>query len=223
MKSKIIKQISEIVKNNKVSSTEWRYISQQIRNQNNLVIPKRPKKLPNYLNSAEIYYLMQEASKDNFSGVLIEFLIFTGLRISEASRIMIQDIDFENNQLKVIRGKGSKDRHVPITNNLIHKIKLYINKRNTGFLFCKSDGKKYTTRALQIRITNIIKNCNFSKKLSTHSLRHTFACLCIAKGIKMEQIQLLMGHSTIKTTEIYAKLELGSIKEEFLKLMGNHL
>jgi len=218
---KIIDEISQIVKNNKISATEWRYISQQIRIQNKLVVPKRAKKLPDFLNSAEIYHLLNISSKDNFTGVLVEFLIFTGLRISEASKIMIQDIDFNNNQLKVVEGKGLKDRQVPITNNLLHKIKLFIDKRRSGYLFCKSDDKPYTTRALQIRVTDAIKLCGFDKSLSTHSLRHTFACLCLARGMNIEQIKLLMGHSSIKTTEIYAKLELGSVKEKFLQLMHN--
>jgi site-specific recombinase XerD len=60
---------------------------------------------------------------------------------------------------------------------------------------------------------------NSPKDLHTHTLRHTFACLCIAKGLQIQEISLLMGHTDIKTTQIYAKLELGAIKSNFLKIM----
>jgi integrase/recombinase XerD len=219
-KQKVIKELLEIVKKNNLSPTEYRYVCTAVRRQAKLTIQKRPKKLTDFLNASEIYTLTKYAAeKNNFTGLLVEFLIFTGLRISEASRIMIQDIDFNNNQLKVVEGKGSKDRYVPLTSNLAQKIKLYVNNRQRGYVFSRSDDKRYTIRALQTRVTNVINECNFSKKLSTHSLRHTFACLCLSKGLRIEQIKLFMGHSSIKTTEIYAKLELGSVKNEFLSLM----
>ena len=220
MKKKAISDIVEIIKKYQLSSTEFRYISAQARNQTGLIIPKRSKKLPDFLNASEIYTFVNKAvNKNALTGVLSEFLIFTGLRISEARNLQIQDIDFDNNQLKVVQGKGSKDRHVPLTSNLAHKLKLFLNGRKRGYVFCKADERPFTVRALQLRVTDTLFGCDFSKNLSTHSLRHTFACLCLTRGMKLEQIKLLMGHSSIKTTEIYAKLELGSIKNEFLSLM----
>ena len=65
-----------------------------------------------------------------------------------------------------------------------------------------------------------IKEAALTKKLSTHSLRHMFACICLSKGMRLEDIKLMMGHSSIKTTEIYAKLELGAIKDKYLQIMG---
>ena len=214
-----IEKISSLVKEYKLTPTEFRYCCAQVRIKNNLVIEKRNKRLPDYLNAGEIYILHQKAMQNKFDGVLIEFLIFTGLRISEANKLQIQDLDFNDNKLKVIEGKGKKDRYVPLTNNLIQKLNLFLGDRKRGFVFAKSDETKYSIRALQKRIKNNLNACNFEKKLSTHSLRHTFACLCLAKGMQLTDIKLMMGHSSIKTTEIYAKLELGSIKNQFLQLM----
>lgn len=217
-KTEIITQISLLVKTNNITSTEFRYICQEVRKLCGLQIPKRSKKLPDYLNASEIYYLLNN-EKNIFTSLLIEFLIFTGLRISEAKNLMIQDIDFNNNQLKVVQGKGHKDRYVPLTSNIIHKLKLYLKGRQRGFLFVQSNNKSYSVRALQKRVTKSLNSCNFNKSLSTHSLRHTFACLCLSRGLSLEEIKLFMGHSSIKTTEIYAKLELGTVKNEFLSLM----
>ena len=218
--TKVIKDINEIVKKNSISSTDFRYICARVRILSGLVLPKRPKTLPDYLTASELYFFLDQSQKiDNLTGLLAEFLCFTGLRIAEATNLMVQDIDFNANQLKVVRGKGGKDRYVPVTSNLLQKISLHLNKRTRGYVFGKKDGKVYTTRAFQKRITKALKSCNFNKKLHTHSLRHTFACLCLARGLDIKRLSVLMGHSSVKTTEIYARLELGDIKEEFLKLM----
>lgn len=216
---KLIGRIKPIINDAKITPTQYRYICKAIREDLKMQVPKVPQKLPDYLNQAEIWQLLKSVQDNPVNSVLIEFLIFTGLRIAEARSLMIEYIDFDNNQLKVVEGKGKKDRYVPITSNLQSKLRLYLNGRKKGFLFAKSNGTMYSTRALQYRITGAIDKCNFEKKLTTHSLRHTFACLCRAKGLRLEDIQILMGHASIKQTEWYGKLELGTIKDQFMQLL----
>ena len=219
-KEKIISEISQIVLKYRLTPTEFRHVAKRIREKCNLQLPKVPKKLPDFMNSAEIYKLLEVSKNNPFDNLLIEFMIFTGLRLSETRNFLIGHIDWYNNQIKIVHGKGGKDRYVPISNNLQSKLKLFLQKRTRGFVFARSDEKKYTRRALRYRITKQIAKCNFSKKIHTHSLRHTFACLCLARGLSLDMIKLLMGHDNIKTTEIYAKLELGDIKDKFLQLMN---
>lgn len=220
---KSIEDIKGVVNKYQLTPPQFRYICKQVRIQTGLAIPKGRKKLPDYLNPAEIYRLLEVAKDSPFDAVIVEFLIKTGLRIAEALDLLVSSIDWDNNQLKVIAGKGAKDRYVPIGNDLQTKIRLLIGKRQSGYLFQKKNGRKYTTRAIQKRISKLINKCKFTKHLSTHSLRHTFACICLSKGMRLEDIKILMGHSSIKTTETYAKLELGSIKEQFLMLMDKRL
>lgn len=216
-----IEKIVEVKRQYQLSPTQNRYIDSRTRQVLKLQIPTREKPLPDYLNPAEIYKIIEVAYTINaFDGLIIEFLIYTGLRINECRNLMIQDLDFNNNQLKVVRGKGSKDRYVPISNHLLQKIKHFIGERSRGYLFSKDNNTQYSVRALQKKIEKVINKCQFSKKLSTHSLRHTFACLCLAKGLRIEDIKLIMGHTSVKTTEIYAKLELGDIKQKYLALVG---
>jgi len=199
-----------------------RYVDKMVRQELSMQMPKRSKKLPDYLNPAEIYKFRQICmrKKKGIYVMLSNLLIFTGLRISEARNLDIRDIDFTNNQLKVVQGKGGKDRYVAIAGGLLENIKHYKGLRDQGYLFINSKNKPYSIRRLQQMIEGIIAECEFNKKLSTHSLRHTYACMCLSKGMRLEDIQLLMGHSSIKTTEIYAKLELGSIKQQYLQIMG---
>lgn len=219
-KEKIVEELSTIIIKNRLTPTEFRHIAKRIREDNNLQIPKVPKKLPDFMNSAEIYRLLEVSRNNPFDNLLLEFMIFTGLRISETRNLLIGNIDYYGNQLKVINGKGNKDRFVPLSMNLQSKIKLFLRERKRGYVFARSDEKKYTRRALRYRITKQITKCKFEKRIHTHSLRHTFACLCLARGMRLEDIKLLMGHDNIKTTEIYAKLEIGSIKDKFLQLMN---
>jgi len=219
---KCIDALKEIKHCYVLTPTQNRYVDKITREELNFQIPKSTNRLPDYLNPSEIYTITTTAyNKGPEIGLLAEFLIYTGLRISEARNLLIQHIDFGNNQLKVVQGKGHKDRYVPIAISLNKQLRQYIGSRVSGYLFAKKNLTAYTIRALQKRMECLISNCGFvDKKLSTHSLRHTFACLCLAKGLRLEDIKLMMGHSSIKTTEIYGKLELGSIKENYLRLMG---
>jgi site-specific recombinase XerD len=161
-----------------------------------------------------------DANKDNYDDALLcEFLIFTGLRISEARKLQVNHIDMSNNMLKVVEGKGGKDRYIPITSNLLSKLRLYLGERKTGYVFAKRNETRYTVRALQYKIINCLEKSKIDKKLSTHSLRHTFGCLCLARGMDIMKIRDMMGHSDVKVTQIYAKCVLPSIKDEFLRLM----
>ena len=215
-----INKIYKILTDANVTPQEARYIFKQVRNKGKWAVPKVSKKLPDYLNPSEYWYLLELVQNDQLTGIIIESLVNTGLRVSEFTNLLVQNIDFYQNQIKVVQGKGSKDRYVPITTNLKSKWKLWLNNRSTGYLVQKKNNKPYTKRAIQQRITNALKKLNISgKKLSTHSLRHTYACFCLSKGMRLEDIKLLLGHSNIKTTEIYAKLELGDIKDKFIQLM----
>lgn len=218
-KARIIDEVKNIVSRENLTPQEFRYIVKRVREQSKLQIPKKKKKLPDYLTPAEIYGLLESSKNNPERSLLIEFQIFTGLRIGETNNLMVHNIDWFNNQLKVVQGKGSKDRYVPITSNLQSKLKLYLNNRKDGYLFQKQNKKKYSKRTLQEWITKEIDKAEINKEIHTHSLRHTFACLCISRGISLENIQLMMGHTHKTTTEIYAKLELGAVKDQFLQLM----
>lgn len=218
---RIVEKILEILRQYNCTPKEVRQAFKLARQQGKYQIPKESKVLPNYLNKSEIDYIIEKAYKESvFDGTLLKFQIHTGLRINETKNILIQHIDFNGDILKVVRGKGNKDRFVPISRDLKQSLITYLNGRSKGYVFCKSNETPLTKRALQYRIENIIKKCNFNKKITTHGLRHTFACMLLAKGLPLERIQLIMGHEKITTTQIYAKLELGQVKEEFIRLLG---
>lgn len=217
----IISKIAKFKRRFKLTPEQNRYVDKQVREMLNLQIQKRPKRLPNFLNPGEIDVFLKVARETGLKhSMLARVLIFTGLRIGEVRNLDVRDLDFGNNQLKVILGKGKKDRYVSISSGLLDHVKQYIGDRTRGNVFVNRKGTKYTKRMLQYMVEKIINKCQFTKDLSTHSLRHTFACMCISKGLRLEEIQILMGHDRIETTQIYARLELGTIKEKYLQIMG---
>lgn len=219
---KCIEDITKTLKKYNRTPQQVRYIFKKVRENSGYQIKNLKKRLPDFLNDDEIRYVIDQTlkEKNKITRVLIPFAINTGLRISEIRNLHIQDIDFSNYQLRVVNGKGGKDREVILPQGMAQLLKTYLNDRKKGHVFVKSDHTPYTIRALQIMIKNVFDKLSLDKKLSAHSLRHTYATLLRRKGVSLDRIQLLMGHTSRETTEIYAHLELAPIKEEVLKLLN---
>ena len=216
----LIDRIVDLKSEWKLTPEQNRYVDRQARNKLGLVIETRPKKLPVYLTPAEIDVFLRAAQEITPKHrLLCELLIFTGIRVNELRNVDIRDFD-DNNQLLIKHGKGGKERFVPISDSLYHKVQLYTEGKKQGVLFVNRKHQRYTVRMLQYMVGQVIEKAKLDKKLSTHSLRHTFACFCMARGMSLEAVQVLMGHSSMKTTEIYARLELSSIKDKYLELVG---
>jgi len=216
---KLIDKFKDVLKDYTITPQQLRYVFKQVRNECGLVLPKGHMKLPRYLTPSEIYHFLDSATKISPKHRLFaEFLIVTGLRVNEARNVMLSDFK-ENNQLDVRVAKFGKQRYVPYTNSILHKIKLYMNGRS-GYLWTSSKHKLLSKRRLQNWIEDITKLSGL-EGVHTHSLRHTYACMMLAKGLRMEELKVLMGHSSIKTTEIYGRLELGDIKQKYLQFMGD--
>ncbi|MFO7888250.1 MAG: tyrosine-type recombinase/integrase [Eubacteriales bacterium] len=216
---KVSLEILEILKKNKLSPSQVRYVFKKARESGDYQLPKVSKRLPDYLSPAEIYTLLENTT-DSFDHLLIEFMLKTGLRISEARNLMIKDIDLQLKQINVRQGKNSKDRVVNLHHSLINPLRMYYQDRK-GYLFVKKDGSRYSIRALQYRIKRNLDNLHSEKDLRTHSLRHTFATYLRLQGMPLQDIQAILGHTSIKTTEIYAKM-VHSVdsREKFQQIMG---
>ena len=216
---KIIDGIKLYISKYSITPQQLRYIFKEVRNEMGLTIPKTPKKLPRYLSPQEIYHFLDTASKISARHRLFaEFLIVTGLRVNEARHVMLSDFK-DNNQLLVRVAKFGKQRYVPYTNSIYHKIKLYSGDK-VGYLWTSSKYKQLNKRTLQYWIEDIVKKSGL-EGVHTHSLRHTYACMMLSRGLRLEELKVLMGHSSIKTTEIYGRLELGEVKQKYLQFMGD--
>lgn len=219
----LIERICELKRQAGLTPAENRYVDKRVRESLDLQMQKRGRKLPTYLLPVEAAHLIGVArERSTLDGILIEFLIKTGLRIGEATSVLVQDLELSSHKpyVRVIQGKGSKDRNVPLTSDLAHKITLYLGGRRYGPLFARKNEKPYSKRRLQERVSDSIKACGFERNIRVHDLRHTFATILRSRSFKLQDIQMLMGHSSIKTTEVYAHLILTDQQQlEFQQVM----
>jgi integrase len=154
--------------------------------------------LPSYLNDDEFKQVIDVVK--NKKHKLAFMLAFNcGLRISEIIKLQKEHIDFAGKKIFIKEGKGKKDRVVPLPKGFPQSYMSYIpmNFKN----------EKSGIRSLQYSFANAIKKSKIIKTgLHFHSLRHSFAVRCMEKGIPLNQIQILLGHSDISTTSIYLKI-----------------
>ena len=184
----------------------------------NIESPKLEKKLPEVLNETEITKLINSYDlNDNFgqrNRTIIEVLYGTGIRVSELIHLKLSNIFFKENIIKIV-GKGNKERFVPLGNIASNEIKEYIKIRKSNIidskfsdiLFLNRYGRGLTRSMIFKIISDSCKKIGLDKKISPHTLRHTFATHLLKNGADIRTIQLILGHESITTTEIYTHLD----------------
>ena len=185
---------------------------------NDIESPKIENKLPEVLTEDEIKRLISSVNLDSEFGqrnkTIIEVLYGTGIRVSELTELKLSNIFFNENILKVA-GKGNKERFVPlgkiasieIKKYLIDRKKLKINSKYSDILFLNRYGRQLTRSMIFKVINDSSKNAKIDKKISPHTLRHSYATHLLKNGADLRTIQLILGHESITTTEIYTHLD----------------
>ena len=185
---------------------------------NDIESPKIENKLPEVLTEDEIKRLISSVNLDSEFGqrnkTIIEVLYGTGIRVSELIELKLSNIFFKENILKVT-GKGNKERFVPLGKIAIIEIKKYLNNRDklkinskfSDILFLNRYGRQLTRSMIFKVINDSSKNAEIDKKISPHTLRHSYATHLLKNGADLRTIQLILGHESITTTEIYTHLD----------------
>ena len=182
-------------------------------------VPKIGRKLPDTLSTSEIDSLIAAIDLSTPEGernrAMLETLYSCGLRVSELISLKISDLFFEEGFVKVT-GKGNKERFVPIGNSTIKYILLYQNsirvhlKIQKGYedtLFLNRRGKQLTRAMVFTIIKDLAKAIGIEKVISPHTFRHSFATHLLENGADLRSIQLMLGHESITTTEVYMHLD----------------
>jgi len=219
-KNIILKFLAELKVNKKLDSNSLRLYVRAISsflkfldNENlakQIKAPKVDKRLPKFITYDELNKLLENA--ENYRDKLvIKFLFYTGVRVSELIKIKKNDIIFEEGFVKVY-GKGGKERIVPIPKELLNELKNYINKINTENIFPLS------SRQVERIIKYIAKKAGISKKVTPHVLRHSLATTLLSKGVDIRYIQEILGHSSLNITQIYTHVVPNQLKEIYNKV-----
>lgn len=179
-----------------------------------LKAPKVSKKLPVVLTKDEIKKLFDSIENKKHKLVL-KLLYSSGMRLSELTNIKVGDLDFEEKIGWVRHGKGGKDRMIILSNNLVEELKNYIQKNNKNendYLFSGRNGKM-SSRAVQKIVEVAVEKAGLTKKISPHTLRHTFATHLLESGENIRKIQILLGHSQLSTTQLYLDVSPEELKK----------
>ena len=180
----------------------------------NYLYPDRPeKKLPVVLDKSEIKILLN--SIQNLKHKAILSLIYSaGLRLSEVIEIKLTDIDSKRMLIKIVQGKGEKDRYVMLSDKLLVLLREYYREyKPKEYLFEGQKGGKYSSRSVQAIFKEALRKSNIKKKASVHTLRHSFATHLLESGVDIRIIQQLLGHNSLKTTQIYTQISSSKISE----------
>jgi len=173
--------------------------------------PKKENKIPIVLTKQEIINLIDSVINQK-SKLILQVLYSSGLRVSEVVNLKPQDLDFNENTGWVRGGKGKKDRMFILSKKLSKKLEKFI-KKNLDWNYIFSKTTPLTTRNIQKITQKATKNAGINKHVHPHTLRHSFATHLLDNGVGIRKIQVLLGHSSISTTEIYTHVSQEQLKD----------
>jgi integrase/recombinase XerD len=203
-----------------------------------LIFPKVEQRFPVYLTEEELQKLFDAANKDNsYRGirnkVMLSLLYATGMRVSEMVNITINHLHFDTGFVTIV-GKGSKERMVPIPQNVQELLRFYIDTiykkllpknidvltNQAQYLFpvvYKQKIKPLSRQLFWVALKKIIAKSDITKNISPHTLRHSLATHLLKKGANIRLLQVLLGHEQLTTVQIYTHLENSKLRDEYDK------
>ena len=189
--------------------------------------PKKSKKLPRYFEYNELEELFMVPDTNTSLGqrdlLLLEMLYATGVRVGELVNIKVKDIDLGRRNI-IILGKGNKERFVTYGEYCEDILKQYLsdgyillNKTGSDYLFLNNNGGNLTERGVRYILDELIKKTSINKKISPHMIRHSFATHLLNEGCDLLTVQKLLGHESIKATQVYTHVTTDRLREVYFR------
>ena len=189
----------------------------------NLLSPKIPMTLPDMLTVKEVDLLLNSVNGSDIQSLrnrtMLELLYATGLRVSELVNLKFDNINIDEKFVRII-GKGNKERLIPFTEKAQMYLKIYLNNRQkskSDYVFLTRLGKPISRIEFWRQLKNIAIAAGITKKISPHTLRHSFATHILSAGADIRFVQEMLGHSSISTTQIYTHLTNEHVKQQHQK------
>lgn len=190
--------------------------------------PKIGEHLPEVLSVAEVDMLENAVDLEKWEGqrnkTIIEVLFSCGLRVSELVTLHLSDLYLNERFIRVM-GKGMKERLVPISDSAINQLHLWFADRNQmrikpgeeDYVFLNRNGGHLTRAMIFTIVRRLAAAAGITKKISPHTLRHSFATALLEGGANLRAIQEMLGHESISTTQIYTHIDMHTLREEILE------
>jgi integrase/recombinase XerC len=193
--------------------------------------PRLEKRLPGYLDRKAVERLFEvaesRAAENTFRSArdraMLELFYSTGMRLSELVGLDVDDLDLVSDQVRV-RGKGKKERLLPVGRPAVAALRQYYLRRDElprapgadrRAVFVGERGRRLTPRAVQLAIRRLLDAVSEGQRISTHSLRHSFATHLLDAGADLRAVQELLGHASLSTTQIYTHTSVERLKHVY--------
>ncbi len=194
--------------------------------------PRLEKRLPGYLDRKAVDRLFAlvetRAGENTFRSArdraIVELFYSTGMRLSELVGLNLEDLDLISDQARV-RGKGKKERLLPVGRPAVAALRHYYLRREDVLreaagpdrraVFVSERGRRLTPRAVQLLVRRLLDVVSEGQKISTHSLRHSFATHLLDAGADLRAVQELLGHASLSTTQIYTHTSVERLKQVY--------
>lgn len=184
---------------------------------------RREEKEPNILYKEQYKALLFEASDNIRDYAIIQTFLQTGIRLSELVNLRVEDVDLEHRILTVRQGKGKKDRQIPLVDEAVKALRNYHRYRNTepivdyDTFFLAKNGTSMNVSTVKYLVAKYVKKAGIRKKVSVHTLRHTFGAHKADKHMSLATLQELMGHKKKETTLKYIHLAKTNLRQEMVE------
>ena len=189
--------------------------------------PRLGRTLPSYLSRAEVELLFADAEARGAAGgfretrdlAMLELFYSTGMRLSELVGLNDPDVDLVSDQVKV-RGKGKKERIVPVGSHATAALRKYLSYRDRLFrgaraVFVNQRGTRLTPRGVQLAMKRLFAGLARGKNLHVHALRHSFATHLLDAGADLRSVQEVLGHASLGTTQVYTHTSVERLKKVY--------
>lgn len=173
---------------------------------------KREIKLPDVLSKSEVKSMLNSIMNLKHK-TIVSLLYSCGLRLSECINLKINDIDSKRMLIKIVQSKGAKDRYVPLSEKLLGLLRLYWKEyKPDRYLFKGQKSPQYSAKSIQTIVRRAAQDAGIKKKVTPHTLRHSYATHLLEQGTDIRIIQFILGHKDIRTTQIYTHISSADIK-----------
>lgn len=216
-----IRKVAKILRDGNYSYDQSADLFKKARREVGLSPPDRSGEgSPERLSSEEQEAFLNAAyDRDGRTGLMMRALLETGARVSAFVKIRVEDISFQDQEIRLRKTKGDKPRDVPVLSSLANELRLHIGDRETGWLFRSRQGGHYSGRRIQQLVKEVAEDAGIKKRVYPHLLRHTVAQRLADEGMREELLQQFLGHEAPETTQRYYKPKRTHVKEAYVEAM----
>lgn len=225
-KSDAIKKITRILRDGGFDYEQTKTIFKEARRRAGIKPKQRPKRLPELPTSQEVtqFFAAVDRAANPVHAVMFRLLLYTGLRVSELVALRRSDIDLGRGTAHILRGKGNKSRRVLLPNHFRVALVTYLaaTQRNE-FLFESRLRKPYSSRRIQQLVASYARDAGLNRRFHPHLFRHLLLTELTREGLSDAQIQLISGHASKKSLEVYQHLGLAAVEDDYQNAMRRHI